>query len=58
MIMANSVEFCSVVYIEYLWAQFCAPELQKTSNDQGCLSFSRVLSCEASSEKITGSSAT
>ena len=53
--MANSVEFRGVVHIVHLWGQFCAPELFQTSNDQGCLSFSRVLSRETSSEKITDS---
>ena len=58
MIMANTVEFGGVVCIECLWGQFCAPELYRPSNDQSCLSFSCLLSCEMSSGKITDSIAT
>ena len=57
--MANAVEFYSVVVcIVCLRGQFCAPELYQASNDLVGLSFSCLLSCEVSSEKITDSIAT
>ena len=56
--MANTVEFCSVVHIVCMWGQFCTPELYQTSNDQIGLLISRLLSREASSEKIAHSIAT
>ena len=55
---ANPVEFHGVVRIERLWGQFCAPELYCPSNDWSCLLFSRVLSSEMSSKKVTDSIAT
>ena len=58
MIMAVTVEFCSVVHIKCLWGQFCAFKLYQASNDKSCLLFSHVLSREVSSEKITDPIAT
>ena len=50
--MANTVEFCSVMHI------ICTPELYQAFNDLVSLSFSHLLSDEASSEKTADSIAT
>ena len=49
--MANTVEFLFVLCIKCLWGQFSAPKLCQASNDQSCLLFSCLLSCEKNFEK-------
>ena len=56
--MANTVKLCSVLCIEHLWDQLSTSKLYQASNDEVGLLFSRLLSHEASFEKITGFSAT
>ena len=51
-IMGNTVKLCGVLCIVCLWGQLGTSKLYQASNDQVGLSISRLLSCEASSEKL------